>query len=442
MTITQPANEDLLFPSDIMVSYGREVRPDQVTLRISVPGGGASGSEVFESNIRDVLAGGDPFQSWWLSFLQGNVPISAAAIRRPLRTVDLFCSAGGLSLGIESAGRALGLDVSTALAADIDARALEVFAANHDPDVAFFGSVGELVTYNVIGLGTDATFSLPPQLTSVGEAHFKGRVDLVSGGPPCQGNSSLNTRTRHSDPRNELYLSVAAFGIAVDAPLILIENVPGVRNDRQVVVETTKSVLRTAGYRISEAVLSAADLGWPQTRRRYFLAASKLPGALDISVVGDAFRASTRPVSFVLKDLLEAPQSHILDRPTELSEENQRRIQFLVDSGSINLPNHLRPDCHRDGHTYPSVYGRMLWDAPAGTITTGFQSPGRGRFIHPLQPRTLTPREAARIQGFPDVYFESISSPLKAELAKWIGDAVPPIMGMVASLGLLLSHAA
>ena len=69
-----------------------------------------------------------------------------------------------------------------------------------------------------------------------------------------------------------------------------------------------------------------------------------------------------------------------------------------------NLPNSERPDCHKDGTTYGSVYGRMFPDRPAPTITTGFMTPGRGRFIHPLLPRTLTPWEAARIQGFPDTY--------------------------------------
>lgn len=440
MTVIEAADRDVLFPSSLRVSYDRTSRPGHVTLTISHMSE-TLGRRDFGSYMKDALPEADPFQSWWLSFLKGRLPVPSQAIRRPLRTVDLFCSAGGLSLGIESAGRALGLDVSTALAADIDGRALEVFASNHQPDVAFLGSVGELVTYNVVGVGTDARFSLAPELTSVGQAQLTGKVDLVVGGPPCQGHSSLNTRTRHSDPRNELYLSVAAFGIAVNAPSILIENVPGVRNDRQAIVETTRTVLRRAGYSISETVLSAADLGWPQTRKRFFLAASKQADAVGLSAVGHAFRTPSRPVSFVLEDLLDAKTDHMLDLPTELSEENQMRIKFLEESGATDLPNHLRPDCHKDGNTYPSVYGRMLWDRPAGTITTGFQSPGRGRFIHPLRPRTLTPREASRIQGFPDGYFESSVSPLRAELAKWIGDAVPPIMGMVASLGLLLPRA-
>ncbi|MEI7560532.1 MAG: DNA cytosine methyltransferase, partial [Actinomycetes bacterium] len=92
--------------------------------------------------------------------------------------------------------------------------------------------------------------------------------------------------------------------------------------------------------------------------------------------------------------------------------------------------------------TYGAVYGRMRWDQPAPTLTTGFMTPGRGRFTHPLERRTLLPREAARIQGFPDNYrFEHAQAKLgRSAIAKGIGDAVPSILGFAATLSALANR--
>lgn len=124
----------------------------------------------------------------------------------------------------------------------------------------------------------------------------------------------------------------------------------------------------------------------------------------------------------------------------QLSEENQRRVNFLFDEDVYNLPNEIRPDCHKDGTTYGAVYGRMHWDRPAPTITGGFLSPGRGRFTHPRLRRVLTPIEASRVQGFPD-WFRMAGptgqDPSRSELSKWIGDAVPPILGYTAVMAAM-----
>jgi DNA (cytosine-5)-methyltransferase 1 len=125
---------------------------------------------------------------------------------------------------------------------------------------------------------------------------------------------------------------------------------------------------------------------------------------------------------------------------TELSEENQRRIDYLFDNGLHDLPPSERPDCHKEGTTYNAVYGRLHHDRPAPTITTGFLTPGRGRYIHPTQRRVLTPLEAARIQGFPDTYRFHLSLDLpasKQKLGKWIGDAVPLPLGHAAGISAM-----
>ncbi len=128
-----------------------------------------------------------------------------------------------------------------------------------------------------------------------------------------------------------------------------------------------------------------------------------------------------------------------MDTILELSVDNRERIKWLFDNDAYELPNEARPDCHKDGHSYPSVYGRMYWDKPAQTITTGFLTPGRGRYIHPLRPRVITPHEAARIQAFPDSFEFVVNGhdPARNAITKWIGDAVPPVLGYAATLPLL-----
>ena len=125
---------------------------------------------------------------------------------------------------------------------------------------------------------------------------------------------------------------------------------------------------------------------------------------------------------------------------SRISKENAGRIEFLFANDALDLPPSERPVCHREGTTYQAVYGRMSKKLPAPTITTGFMSPGRGRFVHPTRPRTLTPREAARLQGFPDTFrftLDPEKPPTRHQLAKWIGDAVPMPLGYLAALSAL-----
>jgi DNA (cytosine-5)-methyltransferase 1 len=94
-----------------------------------------------------------------------------------------------------------------------------------------------------------------------------------------------------------------------------------------------------------------------------------------------------------------------------------------------------------DERIYPSVYGRLWWHKPSQTITTGFLTPGRGRYIHPLRPRVIMPHEAARIQSFPDTFsfvVDPSTPPSRTGLQKWIGDAVPPLLGYAATLPLMV----
>lgn len=386
----------------------------------------------------------DPFQAWWASFLTGSEPVGQTADARvhpPLRIVDLFSSAGGLSLGFLTAMRLFGLEAAEHIGVDQDAAALEVFRHRFSrSSFVMTKSVSELVDGPISGRGRDATFNYPPEVL---EPRLKelGTVDVVLAGPPCQGHSSLNNHTRGNDEKNRLYLKVPALAIALGAKFVVIENVPNVIRDSESVIATTIALLRRSGYRTTQGVLAADRMGWPQTRKRYFVLAVKDAEPLSIDgMVKEAWSREASGVGWLLDVAAAGREStDLMTLPTAHSAANQRRIDFLFDEGIDGLPNSERPECHQNGTTYSASYGRMSIDKPAPTITTGFTSPGRGRFIHPRERRTVNPREAALIQGFPLDYpfLAGRELPSRTALATWIGNAVPTILGMVAGAAVL-----
>jgi DNA (cytosine-5)-methyltransferase 1 len=167
-----------------------------------------------------------------------------------------------------------------------------------------------------------------------------------------------------------------------------------------------------------------------------------LQDALTIAGVVSGLKHSPHPLRWAIGDLMNnRPNGQdigIMDSVPALSEENRARIDYLFDDKLYELPDDVRPDCHKNGHTYPAVYGRLSWDKPAQTITTGFSTPGRVRYIDPHCRRVITAREAARLQSFPDAFRWVVngSDPTRSALTKWIGDAVPPLLGYAALLPL------
>jgi DNA (cytosine-5)-methyltransferase 1 len=135
-----------------------------------------------------------------------------------------------------------------------------------------------------------------------------------------------------------------------------------------------------------------------------------------------------RTVRWAIQDLMDVKARSPYETAGGMSKENARRIEYLFGHRLHDLPNTQRPDCHRDGdHSYISMYGRLRWDGPAQTITTGFGSMGQGRYVHPARRRTITPHEAARLQTFPD-WFDFGEESSRSLLAKMIGNAVPPLV--------------
>ncbi len=256
-------------------------------------------------------------------------------------------------------------------------------------------------------------------------------LHFLVGGPPCQGHSDLNNHTRRSDGKNALYLQMARAAMVLRPRCVIIENVPAVLHDRNQVMQETERVLDELGYRTASGIVDLSRIGVPQTRRRHVLLATKRPLRVPTAYLGPLLAAAgkRRTIAWAISDLAGKPRG-AMDEPSRQSKENERRAGWLYDNEQHDLPDGLRPPCHRrGGHSYRSVYGRLKWDEPAQTITSGFTSMGQGRFLHPSQRRTLTPREAARLQFFPD--FFDWGSANRTSVAKMIGNAVPPKLTMV-----------
>ena len=164
--------------------------------------------------------------------------------------------------------------------------------------------------------------------------------------------------------------------------------------------------MRDLGYFISSSILDAFSIGLPQKRKRHLLMGVR-NADFDIAQSFNQKEYSTFVLSDYLSGLEDEPDKigGLFRSPARMNPINKQRATYLFKNDVYDLPNELRPVCHSEkDHSYVSMYGRMRWDQPAQTITSGFGSMGQGRFIHPLRKRTITPHEAARIQGFPDFF--------------------------------------
>ena len=412
------------------------------SLRSSIPFSGGHGVNPDEAH-------GDLLGAWWKACLRGAVPKpdpSSHARLRPVRAVDLFAGAGGLMVGVRQLAAEAGRRVICELAVDTDADALAVHVRNHRTRMLSAESVTSLVDYRTRCAGSTVEFVYRPTLVDDDLSERCDGVDLVAAGPPCQGHSNLNNHSRRNDRRNLLYLAVPAFAVACGARAVVIENVTSVVHDGADVVRTTCQLLESCGYAVTQGVFAADAMGWPQTRRRHFLIARRvaetnagapIPIGEVQAVLADR---PPRSVAWAIGGGQTMSHDRMLHAATELTSSNRSRIQWLFDNDAHDLALGERPDCHQDGTSYGAVYGRMHADRPAPTITTGYMTPGRGRFVHPTEPRTLTPAEAARLQGFPDAYCFNPGADkpaLRVQLAKWIGDAVPAPLGYAAGLSAL-----
>lgn len=304
------------------------------------------------------------------------------------------------------------------LAVDHWRPALEVIESTFEIDS---DRVAELDLSGVLDDGA-ATDGAETEERIVGQA---AGTDLLLAGPPCQGHSALNNHTRHDDARNDLYLAVGRVARLVEPRAVIVENVRGVGRDRRQAVSRCAEALKELGYTVESQTLDLYALGAPQRRIRHVLVATK-DKAFDFEGLPEQ---PGRTVDWAIRDLEDIDGRTLFDTASVPSEENETRMNWLLDENEFDLPNSMRPECHHNAHSYVSMYGRLRWDAPAQTITSGFGSMGQGRFVHPAAARTLTPHEAARLQFLPDFMDFSLAKQ-RTELATMIGNAVPPIMMM------------
>lgn len=329
-------------------------------------------------------------------------PCGASAQRTKPIALDLFCGCGGLTLGLRWAGfRVCG-------AVELDPLAVETYRANHPSVFVWETDIRDLGVADVLD-----TLGIRP-----------GQLDLLAGGPPCQGFSrisTLNGSVKRNDPRNDLVLEFIRFVRGLRPKAVMLENVPPVADDPR--MHSLVAALRRMGYHCTSAVLDAADFGVPQRRRRFIL----LAGWRRIITFGRKSDCKR-----TVRDALRALPARADGDPLHtLPERHTERIWQLIRSIPRNGGGRtdLRPDQqlprHRRCNGFSDVYGRMAWEAVAPTITGGCCDPSKGRFLHPDEDRAITLREAALLQSFPPTYYFSLRRG-KFAAARMIGNAVPP----------------
>jgi DNA (cytosine-5)-methyltransferase 1 len=353
-----------------------------------------------------------------------------------LTSVDLFCGAGGLTEGLRAAG------YSARLAVDFDQQAIDTFQHNHPGITA--------VCADITGLDGERTRELAKL--------EKGELDLLAGGPPCQGFSLAGQRLP-DDPKNKLFLEFVGMARELEPRAILFENVAGIQSMQGgAVVAAIQASFQDLGYTVISGLLNAAEFGVPQARPRFILIGLRdgvptLPSPthrranLDQAMLFE----SLLPAISVAEALSDLPRIEQGEGQEEWMHESQPLNDFqaerrghrnrgvlynhratrhseliverysLIPQGRTNaaVPEHLRTK-------KINVY-RLSDGEPSRTVTCNF----RTDLLHPWEPRGLTVREAARLQSFDDDYrfFGNLTRKAKyVTQDDQVGNAVPPLL--------------
>ncbi len=359
----------------------------------------------------------------------GKLPHS----QKRYRLIDLFCGAGGMSLGFSEV---FGQPFQSVWANDFNRFCGDTYNEN-------FGL--HCVVGDIVEILEQGKIDIP-------------KADVVIGGPPCQGFSLLN-KNRVNDPRKELWRPFLEVVKSSGASIFVMENVPQLLGsfEHGEIVEAARSL----GFHVWQDKLIAADYGVPQARTRAFIIGCNFadPSVLfpprkthfnpngngkplihfsekneylstpqKWRTVRDAIFDLPSPEGTEIRDVSPPLDLHFGRTPTELSRKRYRAIpkEGMNRFDLQRAAPELTPKCwirKKTGGT--DLFGRLWWDKPSVTIRTEFFKPEKGRYLHPEQHRPITHREAARFQSFPD-NFKFLGS--KIEIAKQIGNAVPPLL--------------
>lgn len=337
--------------------------------------------------------------------------------------VESFCCAGGLSLGLQWAG------FLPLFAFDDDKNAVETHRRNLGPHC-------EVADASLLS-GKELLGRL---------ALNKGELPLFSGGPPCQGFSKQRRSAhRNKDRRNDLVLEYARLVNELVPRFFVFENVAifGQKRGRNYVrfFETNLDE-----YELYPHFYNCADYGVAQTRERFVIVGKRRDQVTSFRLPPPTSR-KWKTVGQVIGDLPEPPQDYS-DHPdypnhqrARVTQPNIERFSYVPEGGGWqDIPEHLRLECHKRTDTksggWPDVYGRLEWNGQCPTITGGFDSFTRGRYGHPKSNRPLTPREAARLQGFPDDF---VFVGTRGDIRSQIGNAVPPPLAEAIGLDIVRS---
>jgi DNA (cytosine-5)-methyltransferase 1 len=350
---------------------------------------------------------------------------------QPIPMIDLFAGCGGMTSGFVAAG-----GYRPVLAVEWDLHAAATYAANFGEDHMRWADIATIPDADIPS------------------------ADVIIGGPPCQGFSSLGAQDVH-DPRNKLWQEYIRFVRHAAPKVFVIENVDRFLASGEFAL--LESEARPGGlleeYTLTVALLLAADFGVPQRRKRAIVIGSRVG---EIPIPGPTHaRSGALPRWHSVRDVLaglpelpartalpaskveffgvrvpgrfKAEDLHLGRNPTPLSLRRYRSVP--PGGGRFDLPYELMPRCWQEKKTGTTdVMGRMRWDEPSLTIRTEFYKPEKGRYLHPQwEPgedghrvdRPITHLEAARLQTFHDT-FEWCGT--KIQVAKQIGNAVPPML--------------
>ena len=333
--------------------------------------------------------------------------------------IDLFSGAGGLSLGAEMAG------IDVVLAVEKDPIAAQTYKINHPQT-------------KILNCDICSVRNLQPSKVSV--------PVILFGGPPCQGFSTSNQKTRsRENPQNWLFKEFFRIAEEIKPDWIVFENVKGIKEtEKGFFVSEISHNLESLGYESSVFVLCESDYGVPQMRSRFFLIGSlnskkiqkppKIPG---IVTVKDAIEdlpslengASKSVLAYkteaksnyakLLRNSMNMCTGHLVSKNNKSVIE---RYSFIPQGGNWrNIPVHLMTNYTDRTRCHTGIYKRLMADQPSITVGNYRKS----MLIHPWEDRGLSVREAARLQSFPDSYLFSGSIGFQQQQ---VGNAVPPLL--------------
>ena len=336
--------------------------------------------------------------------------------------IDIFSGAGGLSLGAEMAG----IEISHAI--EINISAAMTFSRNHKNTIVHQNDIKNIKS---------------SELKSKGKPVF-----VIMGGPPCQGFSMSNTRTRNMEnEKNFLFLEFVRLVREIKPTWFVLENVFGLTNINEGKTKTMiENCFKDLGYTVNSKVLWASHYGVPQNRNRFFMVGNKngieftFPEKFDYVVsVEDAISdlpeltngqmieecvysipfEQASPYAKQMRIHSDYAKQNYVSRNNDLVIE---RYHYIPQGGNWkNIPDNLMQNYKDKGRCHSGIYRRLIANKPSVVISNYRKS----MLIHPYQDRGLSVREAARLQSFPDNFiFEGSLSHIQQQ----IGNAVPPLL--------------